>query len=934
MMPQDFSGKNFQGYSFKGQNLTHANFSHADIRGADFTNAILKGANFSYTLAGLQPRRAIVLVIISLLLSVLSGFASAYAGAITGIAFYSPDPWSVFSAKAILITLFVFFLVTIRNGLVVALGAVSVAAIGLAAVAAVQALVQAITASAAMVGVMWMMAMAVAKAVAGAGAVVLAGVALVAGAVAGAGSGAVARAVTGAIVGVVVGAFVASVAEAGTAAVYWAIAVGGAAIGFSAYIIWRTLAGDEQHAFLHAIAVAFTAIGGTSFRKADLTDADFTQATLKSTDFRGAILTRTRWYQVHKLDRARVGNSLLAKPSIRDLLVSGNGYKKSYEGENLKGANLAGANLNEANLTESDLNEATLKAANLEGANLTQAQAIGTDFRNAYFTGACLEAWNIDSTTKLEQVDCQYVYLLQNKGERRPSSGEFKSGEFTKLFQEVLNTVDLIFRNGVDWKAFAVAFKQLQVENEGTELTIQSIENKGDGVVVVKVNVTADANKEKIHSDFTHNYQLLLNAVEEKYQAKLDAKDELIVSYRQQLEDYRHRERQQSAEMQEIISLLASKPANVPVNVPEVKAIAERQSRASKLVMLTLGEGNFERGFPSVTAQIWTEGDRLPTQCIGQLPPAPEIPQLYNYWQSVYNSLGLYPRLEYRAEQVANISKQDIYPLAEQLEERLNQWLNSEPFRPIDKILREKLIRSDEVQVIIQSENLEVRRLPWHLWDFFKPYRKAEVALSTPFYDRVEKSAPLRAKRRILAILGDSAGINLEEDRKVLENIDNAETVFLVEPTRKEFDKQLWDERGWDILCFSGHSSSQWDGENGWIYINNTDKLSIDQLENGLKAAIAGGLQLAIFNSCDGLGLARQLASLHIPQIIVMREPVPDLVAQEFLKNFLRAFASGKSFYVAVRQAREMLQGLEDEFPCATWLPIICQNPAEMPMSW
>ncbi|NJL10173.1 MAG: hypothetical protein HC908_08410 [Calothrix sp. SM1_7_51] len=54
--------------------------------------------------------------------------------------------------------------------------------------------------------------------------------------------------------------------------------------------------------------------------------------------------------------------------------------------------------------------------------------------------------------------------------------------------------------------------------------------------------------------------------------------------------------------------------------------------------------------------------------------------------------------------------------------------------------------------------------------------------------------------------------------------------------------------------------------------------------------AIQKGLKLAIFNSCEGLGLARQLASLHIPQVIVMREPVPDKVAQEFLKYFLQFF--------------------------------------------
>ncbi len=891
-MLEDFSGKNLQNRSFRGQNLTNANFSHSDIRGADFTNANLTGANFSHAKAGLPRGWAIVLKIVSLLLSALSGFVAAYAGAAIPVVSYSEDPWNAFSAKVILITLLVFFIVTIRQGLVVAIGAVSAAAIGAAALAAFLAWIEAVAVhAAALLGVIWIVAGAVAKAVAGAGAVVVAGALIVAGSVAGSGVGSVAGSGVGAAIGAVTGARAVAVAEAGLWAVNCSIAVAVAGVGLSAYVSWRTLAGDEKHAFLRTIAIAFAATGGTSFRNADLTDADFTSATLKSTDFRGAILTRTRWYQTKKLNRARVGDSILTKTSTRDLLVSGNGYKKSYEGENLRGANLAGANLNEANLRDADISQATLQGTNLEGANLTQVQAVGADFTNAYLTSAYLEAWNIDSTTQLEGVECRYVYLLQGKGERRPSSGEFKPGEFTTLFQEFLNTVDLIFRNGVDWKAFATALKKVQIENEGTELTIQSIENKGDGTVVVKVSVPPDANKEKTHSDFTRNYELALKAIEEKYHAKLEAKDEVIVSYRQQLEDYRYRERQQNAELKEIISMLASKPMNLPVNIPEVKAIAERQSNAGKLVILTLGDGDFERGFPSVTAQIWTEGDRLPTQYLGQLPPAPEIPELYSSWQSIYQSLGCHSRIKPISIQATSFDTKDIYPLAEELEDWLNQWLNSEKFRPIDKSLREKFVRSDEVQLIIQSENIQVRRLPWHLWDFFKSYRKVEIALSAPFYDRVEKTAPLRDQKRVLAILGDSTGINIKEDRKVLENLNNAETVFLIQPTRNELDKHLWDEQGWDILCFSGHSSSQWDSRNGWIYINQTDKLTIDQLENALLAAIERGLKLAIFNSCDGLGLARQLAELHIPQIIVMREPVPDLVAQEFLKNFLTAFA-------------------------------------------
>lgn len=65
-----------------------------------------------------------------------------------------------------------------------------------------------------------------------------------------------------------------------------------------------------------------------------------------------------------------------------------------------------------------------------------------------------------------------------------------------------------------------------------------------------------------------------------------------------------------------------------------------------------------------------------------------------------------------------------------------------------------------------------------------------------------------------------------------------------------------------------------------------------------------------------------------------MREPVPDVVAQEFLKHFLAAFSGGQSLYAAVRSARERLRSLEFKYPCASWLPVICQNPAEELTNW
>lgn len=111
--------------------------------------------------------------------------------------------------------------------------------------------------------------------------------------------------------------------------------------------------------------------------------------------------------------------------------------------------------------------------------------------------------------------------------------------------------------------------------------------------------------------------------------------------------------------------------------------------------------------------------------------------------------------------------------------------------------------------------------------------------------------------------------------------------------------------------------------------------MTIDELWLGLRKAVNKGLQLAIFNCCDGLGLATKLDDFQmIPQMILMRDLVPDCVAQEFLKYFLTEFVAGKPLYVAAREARQRLEILEDRFPCASWLPVIWQHPAAVPPVW
>ncbi|NJR65574.1 MAG: CHAT domain-containing protein, partial [Leptolyngbyaceae cyanobacterium CRU_2_3] len=329
-----------------------------------------------------------------------------------------------------------------------------------------------------------------------------------------------------------------------------------------------------------------------------------------------------------------------------------------------------------------------------------------------------------------------------------------------------------------------------------------------------------------------------------------------------------------------------------------------------KLVILKFGTGNFAKGFP-VTLQIGAENTRPSSEVTGELPSEPELPLIFNRWQAIYRNLDLSVRpLGLPKSAPPIVSVEACNQVARELHDRLNQWLQAESFRPIREKWLEKLQPAETIRVILQTSELQLQKLPWHLWDLIERYHNAEIALSTATYEQVHYSADSTQSVKILALLGDSRGIDTQTDRTILEKLPDATITFLVEPARKDLTDQIW-EQNWDILFFAGHSSSSGMSERGRIYINSAESLTIDELKYALRKAVTRGLKLAIFNSCDGLGLARSFADLHIPQMIVMREPVPDRVAQEFLKYFLEAFAQDEPLYLAVREARERLQGLE-----------------------
>ncbi len=353
-----------------------------------------------------------------------------------------------------------------------------------------------------------------------------------------------------------------------------------------------------------------------------------------------------------------------------------------------------------------------------------------------------------------------------------------------------------------------------------------------------------------------------------------------------------------------------------------------------KLVVLKL-DGDL-RSQVRVTLEIGYEGARPITEVASTLPAMPQMVKAIDEWYSLSGGLSQFNRIKVNKIVYGSLSesRQNCYQKACELRNYLNQWLLSDSFRPVREKWLKYLMPSDEIRVLISTNNLELKKLPWHLWDLVdRDYPKAEITLSAYNSDliQVPQTSIYGKKIKILAILGNSDGIDVKQDRQLLENLKNANTTFLVQPQRQEINEQLWSQN-WNILFFAGHSQTE--DDTGRIYINQEDSLTIAELRYALKNAVSNGLQLAIFNSCDGLGLVSELQDLCIGQIVVMKEPVPDFVAQQFLKYFLTTFSAGESIYIAVRKAREKLQGLEAEYPGASWLPIICEHSTIKPMQW
>jgi uncharacterized protein YjbI with pentapeptide repeats len=268
-----------------------------------------------------------------------------------------------------------------------------------------------------------------------------------------------------------------------------------------------------------------------NFSKAILIEANFRGANLRETNLRKGNFGRANLGTADLIEADLSEANFVAADLIRANLskstcLSTNFREAKLSSADLSRATLTMANLTEAELCEGDLTKTDLRQADLSQADLTRSKIAATNFSGATLTGVCLEDAQLSSTTKLEGVTCDYIYLKCNNQDRRPGVGDFVVGEFAQLFYSALETVNFTLHSGVNWSAFAYSINQLNRLHRAAQLGIQSIENKGDGIILLKLSTSPGIDTVQIHRDFMRIYEEAQQRLESRRQ--LSVRDTLM----------------------------------------------------------------------------------------------------------------------------------------------------------------------------------------------------------------------------------------------------------------------------------------------------------------------------------------------------------------------------------------------------------------------
>ncbi|NJK99602.1 MAG: CHASE2 domain-containing protein [Spirulinaceae cyanobacterium SM2_1_0] len=339
----------------------------------------------------------------------------------------------------------------------------------------------------------------------------------------------------------------------------------------------------------------------------------------------------------------------------------------------------------------------------------------------------------------------------------------------------------------------------------------------------------------------------------------------------------------------------------------------------------------------------WGQGQKLTAQLLY----SQTLTRLYLDWQRSYQSF-------YRAGQRARAEDQgSIAPppidwrthLAQAEVKLLGEfhlWLRrAELFEiraQIGRCARET-VAGQTLSLHLSCDRPELERLPWETWELGADLGATDLRIvRVPVTIRSASAArpPLHRPRRarILVILGDETGLDFQGDRAAVQVLASlAEIQFVgwqpgtdADCLRQEICQAIAAAPGWDVLLFAGHSNET-PLLGGEIGIAPGVALSFRELQPYLEQAQQQGLQFALFNSCNGLELGRRLIDLGLGQVAIMREPIHNEAAQQFLRRFLQELAQHREVGTCLTAAAQSLK-LEHQltFPSTYLIPsLFCQ---------
>jgi uncharacterized protein YjbI with pentapeptide repeats len=537
---------------FRGQDLSGENFSFRDICGANFANAILVNTNFSNVKAGLSVTWKIKLIIVTIIISLLGGLIAGYSGTLISDIWIGNSGNFLFGILAIVsygILLAIFLLKGLGGLLAISAGFIAACLIAMIAFLpndqsnlAVHAQFIALTVVGSFTAtILIAIGIAINRLVALWQPKPLT----------------IFIATLGTIYGIVLGAY-----QELDFVISFPVALSSILAG--AWAGWLAIDGSKKYHPISSIATALVTKGGTNFRGANLTDADFTQADLPSTDFRRATLTRTNWFQAQHIEQGQV-EGYLADPKIRQLVVTKDGQAQNFDRCNLRGINLRDAKLIGASFIGADLSEANLENADLSKAKLVQAQLYKTNLNGVCLTGACIQDWAISTDTIVEAVRCEYIYMRLPTDDnpepwRKPDNRQevFKEGDFADFISPIIKTLnlynqqnvdprqvahslkslDLYHYQGIDPSAAFIVINELAEKNPQAGLEIIALEGRGNEKIRLQAVVNVEADSSQLSAEYSERYRTISALPSKDIKALLATaveKDERIRSLEQML---------------------------------------------------------------------------------------------------------------------------------------------------------------------------------------------------------------------------------------------------------------------------------------------------------------------------------------------------------------------------------------------------------------